>query len=161
MKKRAPPVSLDDVRRAQESSVGYLLIRCAQRWNDRAIARVNAEARRPVLREAHTRLVPHLMDPAGIRIVDLAAKVGVTKQAVAPLIQELADEGIVTVTPDPDDKRAKRATLTAHGLAAMMHGTGVLIALEHELSGAMGAARMKELRASLQALSRALDDEAR
>jgi hypothetical protein len=43
----------------------------------------------------------------------------------------------------------------------MMHGTGVLIALEHELSGAMGAARMKELRASLQALSRALDDEAR
>ena len=42
-----------------------------------------------MLREAHTRLLPYLQDPAGIRITDLAQAVGVTKQAVQPWWQSL------------------------------------------------------------------------
>jgi DNA-binding MarR family transcriptional regulator len=144
--------TLDAVVRAQADSAGFLLIRCAQLWNDRAIARVNAEAQRPVLREAHTRLLPHLMAPEGVRIVDLARTLGVTKQAVAPLVQELADEGVVEVAPDPQDGRAKRATLTAHGRAAMLHGTGVLLDIERELAAQLGAAHMRALKDALTAL---------
>ena len=47
-------MTLDELRRRQHQSVGYLLIRAGQLWNERAIAGVNALAGAPVLRESHT-----------------------------------------------------------------------------------------------------------
>jgi DNA-binding MarR family transcriptional regulator len=147
---------LVELERRQRQSLGFLLIRCGQRWNERAIARVNAQAGRPVLREAHTKLLPFLQAPGGIRITDLAQAVGVTKQAVQPLVAELASEGIVEVTVDPADARARRVTLTSKGLEAMLHGTGVLEALEAELKPALGGRQTRALKALLQALLEAL-----
>ena len=89
--------TLNQVRKLQAKSLGYLLIRCSQMWGDRAIAAVNREAGGPVLREAHTRLLPYLQTAEGIRITDLAKAVGVTKQAVQPLVSELAMVGIVRI----------------------------------------------------------------
>lgn len=148
---------LAELERRQQNSLGFLLIRCGQRWNERAIARVNAEAGRPVLREAHTKLLPHLQAPGGIRITDLAQAVGVTKQAVQPLIAELAAEAIVDVAVDPDDARARRVTLTPKGVEAMLHGTGVLEALERELRPALGAGETRALKGLLQGLLEALE----
>lgn len=140
----------------QKASLGFLLIRCGQLWNDRAIARVNAEAGDEVLREAHTRLLPHLQAPEGLRITELARRVGVTKQAVQPLVAELAERGIVVISSDPDDARARRVTLTEHGVAAMLHGTGVLLAIEAELAPRLGRAPTAALKRSLSALLEAL-----
>jgi DNA-binding MarR family transcriptional regulator len=146
-----------ELQRRQFNSLGYLLIRCGQRWNERGIAQVNAEAGRPVLREAHTKLLPWLQTPGGIRLTDLAKAVGVTKQAVQPLVAELAAEGIVEVAVDPDDARARRVTLTSRGLDAMLHGTGVLEALERELSPGLGRARTRALKGLLRALLEVLE----
>lgn len=116
------------------------------------MAAVNAEAGRVMLRDAHTRLLPHLQAPHGIRITELAKRVGVTKQAVQPLIAELADEGMVALSADPADGRARRVTLTAFGIEAMLQGTGVLEALEAELAPALGRAEVRRLKRSLTAL---------
>lgn len=148
---------LAELERRQRSSLGFLLIRCGQLWNERAIARVNAEAGRPVLREAHTRLLPWLQAPGGIRITELAEAVGVTKQAVQPLVAELARDGIVDVTVDPDDGRARRVTLTVRGVEAMLHGTGVLEALEAELGPTLGKGEARELKRLLTALLEGLE----
>src|ERR1044072_3938453 len=132
MKRRRDPEGRDrdgripEQRRLQASAVGYLLIRSGQLWNDRAIRRVNAEARGPVLREAHTRLLPHLLEPDGIRITELARRLSVTKQAVQPLVADMVEAGVLRMEIDPDDARARRVILTAHGFAAMRHGTGIL-----------------------------------
>lgn len=144
-----PRRTLSQVQKLQASSLGYLLIRCSQIWGDRAIAQVNAEAGRPVLREAHTRLLPHLQTPDGIRITDLAKAVGVTKQAAQPLVAELALQGIVHIQPDRSDARAKRVFLTEHGLEALMHGTGVLLHIEDELAPSLGPRTRQALKTHL------------
>lgn len=151
---------LEQLQRRQAASLGFLLIRCGQLWNERAIARVNAEAGRPVLRDAHTRLLPHLQAPEGVRITELAKTLGVTKQAVQPLVAELAEAGVVRVEADPDDARARRVTLTSHGVQAMLHGTGVLEAIERELTPGLGTAEVKRLKRSLTQLLVVLDRSA-
>lgn len=152
MKKR-----LEQLQKRQAESLGFLLIRCGQLWNERAIGQVNAEAGAAVLREAHTKLLPYLQAPNGIRITTLAEQVGVTKQAVQPLVADLAAKGLVRVEPDPDDARARRVTLTAFGVDAMLHGTGVLERIEREVAPALGKTELKALKQSLRRLLAALE----
>ncbi|MBL8936346.1 MAG: MarR family transcriptional regulator [Archangium sp.] len=83
--------------------------------------------------------------------------VGVTKQAVQPLVAELAKQGLVRVEPDPDDARARRVTLTALGVEAMVHGTGVLERIEREVAPALGKAELEALKRSLRRLLAALE----
>lgn len=155
-----PRRTLSQVEKLQASSLGYLLIRCSQIWGDRAIAAVNAEAGAPVLREAHTRLLPHLQTPDGIRITELAKAVGVTKQATQPLVAELAEQGIVRIETDLDDARAKRVFLTEFGLEALMHGTGILLRIEDELAQRLGPRTRQALKTHLAKLLSALEGTA-
>jgi DNA-binding MarR family transcriptional regulator len=141
-----PRKTLDHVRALQAESLGYLLVRAGQLWSERVLSIVHAEAGAPVVREAHTRLFPHLLAEHGIRITDLARALGVTKQAVQPLVAELAALHVVRVAPDPDDARARRVHLTEHGIAAMVHGTGVLLRVEAELAPRLGARDTAQLK---------------
>ncbi|MBL8950063.1 MAG: MarR family transcriptional regulator [Myxococcaceae bacterium] len=143
---------LEGLRRRQANSLGFLLIRCGQLFNERGIAGVNAEAGRPVLREAHTKLLPHLQAPDGVRITELARVLGVTKQAVQPLVAELAEAGVVRVEADPADARARRVSLTAHGVDAMLHGTGVLERIERELQPRLKRGEVEKLKMMLRGL---------
>lgn len=149
------PKPLDHVRALQSESLGYLLLRAGQLWSERVLSIVHAEAGAPVVREAHTRLFPHLLAEGGIRITDLARVLGVTKQAIQPLVAELTELGMVRLVPDPDDARARRVLLTDHGVAAMVHGTGVLLRVEAELAPRLGtrdAAQLKRLLGQLLVL---------
>lgn len=152
--------TLNQVRKLQASSLGYLLIRCGQLWGDLAIESVNREAGAPVLREAHTRLLPYLQSADGIRITDLAHAVGVTKQAVQPLVSELATIGIVRIEPDPQDARARRVFLTDFGIEALLHGTGILLRIEAEVQPRLGKSAAMVLKKHLAALLHLLQDTA-
>src|SRR3954463_2098484 len=120
---------LEALERQMAASVGPLLFPCARLLDERAIAEVNREAGRPILRPALTRVFPHL-DFAGVRLTELARRLGVTKQAASQLVAELAELGMVDETPDPEDGRAKRIRFSARGLEAVRHGLGVLQRLE-------------------------------
>lgn len=119
---------------------------------------VNEQAGRVVLREAHTRLIPLLQDPAGVRISELARRTGVTKQAIHALVSELAEWGLVRLVPDRNDARAKRVHLTAFGLEAALHGTSVLEAIEGHLAQPLGLSTVKHLKEGLRHLLRHLDE---
>lgn len=152
--------SLSELQKLQASSLGYLLIRCGQLWNARGVAAVNAESATPMLRDAHTRLFPYLQQPGGIRITELARRLDVTKQAVQQLVADLVDQGFARLEPDPDDARARRVTLTEHGVKASLYGTGVLLGIERELTPAFGKRDAKELRQLLSRLLMILEAEA-
>jgi DNA-binding MarR family transcriptional regulator len=139
---------LRDLERAMQKSVGQLLFKCARLLNERAITEVNREAGAPVLRPSHTNLFPHL-DFEGVRLTELARRLGVTKQAVGQLVAELEEMGVVEYKPDPDDGRAKRVRFSARGLEAVRHGLGVLRRLEDELQRKIGKAKMGALRDAL------------
>jgi DNA-binding MarR family transcriptional regulator len=139
----------------REASLGHLLLKAARLWNERALQRVRAAGARE-LRAAHTQLFPHL-GPEGVRLTELAARLGVSKPAVGKLVGELAEQGVLRVEPDPADGRAKRVRLSARGQRAFLHGLGVMAKLEVELAAELGDAEVRRLRDGLVRLLSALE----
>jgi DNA-binding MarR family transcriptional regulator len=122
-----------------------LLFRAARLVNEAASARVNAAGGGGGrIRTAHTQLFPHI-SREGIRLTELADRIGVTKQAIGPLVDDLEREGIVERLDDPDDRRAKRIRWTRRGERAVLHGVSVLGELERELAREVGKARLDAL----------------
>jgi DNA-binding MarR family transcriptional regulator len=119
-----------------------LLFRAARLVNEEAIARVQRAGGR--LRMAHTQLFPHIT-AEGVRLTEIADRLGVTKQAIGPLVDDLEREGVVERVDDPADGRAKRIRWTRKGQRALLHGLSVLAELERELAREVGAARLSAL----------------
>jgi DNA-binding MarR family transcriptional regulator len=143
---------------AKRESTLQLLFKAARLLNEEALVRVASRRGRPSLRPSHTNLFPHI-DLEGTRIVDLAARVGVTKQAVSQLVDELEAFGAVERVPDPADGRAKLVRFTKQGRKGLLDGLSVLRELEEELAGAIGTTRMRQLHEALALLvDRAMDE---
>jgi DNA-binding MarR family transcriptional regulator len=124
-----------------------LLFKAARLYNERAIARVRARTGKPV-RVAHTALFPHL-DLDGTRLTDLAARLGVTKQAAGQLVDELEAMGMLERVSDPTDARAKLVRFSRRGQRGLLDGLAVLKELEDELRGVIGEPRMRALHDAL------------
>ena len=147
---------LQAVEQAKQASIGQLLLKAARLLDETAVARVNRAARAAALRPVHTKLFPHI-DFEGTRLVAIAERLGVTKQAVSQWVSELAEMGVVELVADPDDGRAKRVRFTPRGVEAIHHGLGVLRGIEDEVTAQVGARRMAALRETLADLLPALE----
>lgn len=143
---------------AKRGSTFQLLFRVARRVDERARARVNAEAGRVVARASTVALFPHL-SREGTRVGVLAERLGISKQAVSKRVAELAEHGVVELVDDPEDARARLVRLTDHGVAAFHHGIGVLAGIERELAEEIGVDAIAELRAALARVDAALGDD--
>lgn len=133
-----------------------VLLKVARLVNERSLARANAEAGRAVLRPAVANLFPHIA-LEGTRVTELAAKLGVSKQAVSKLVGELVAQGVVELLPDPADARARLVRFTAHGVTAIHQGMSVFREVERELAAVVGEDRMRRLGDDLHALLDALE----
>src|SRR2546426_2695666 len=58
--------------------------------------------------------------PDGARPKDIAAALGVSRAAATTFMQRLESKGLVETTPDPEDERGVRVTLTRHGLEVLL-----------------------------------------
>src|SRR5439155_1483598 len=58
--------------------------------------------------------------PDGARPKDVAAALGVSRAAATTFIQRLELKGLVETTPDPEDDRGVRVTLTCQGLEVLL-----------------------------------------
>lgn len=82
-----------------------------QRIHEGVVAR-GFEGLRPAHGFAFTRLAPD-----GATVTELAAHLGVTKQAASQLVEELVRKGYVERHPHPADARARLVVLTERGWA--------------------------------------------
>ncbi|MFQ6143571.1 MarR family winged helix-turn-helix transcriptional regulator [Streptomyces seoulensis] len=57
------------------------------------------------------------MSPAGATVTELAAHLGVTKQAASQLVDEIVRKGYAERRPHPEDARARLIVLTERGRA--------------------------------------------
>ena len=55
----------------------------------------------------------------GVRLSDLADRLGITKQSVGQVVDDLEADGFVLRIPDPDDGRAKRIVIGPRGIEAL------------------------------------------
>ena len=81
-------IALKALEKTKRASVGQLLFKCARLLNERAIARVNQKLGEPKLRASHTNLFPYI-DFKGVRLTELANKLGISKQAVGQVAAEI------------------------------------------------------------------------
>lgn len=81
----------------------------------------------------------------GIRLTELAAKAGITKQAMSELVIDLERLGYLMRTADPDDRRAKLIGFTDKGRAAVREAMRTFA----EMESALGERSLRPLRRSL------------
>jgi DNA-binding MarR family transcriptional regulator len=94
-----------------------------------------------------------LVDRTGTRLTELAARAGVTKQAMMQMIDELQGNGFLRRTPDPEDGRAKMVRLTARGLRQRATARQALAAVEARIKRRLGNRRYDVLRMLLEELT--------
>ena len=58
--------------------------------------------------------------PEGLRPREVAEQLGISRAAATTFIQRLEAKGLVETTPDPEDDRGVRVTLTRHGLEVLL-----------------------------------------
>lgn len=146
----------DQLAAAKADNTFEHLLRCARRVNENTLERLRAQLGWAALRPAHMALFPHI-DVAGTRITAIAARMGVSKQAVAPLVDELVAHGALVKVRDPADGRARLVQFRTDGPYSIFAGLQALAAYEAELGARMGAADWAALKRGLKALTAALD----
>lgn len=134
--------------------VGWRLWRLARQWKEEFDAAM-AERGHGWMAEARGAVVGHLR-PGGMSQSELPAAMGISKQAVQQLVDELVAEQIVERVPDPDDKRGRIVQLLPKGIRAIADGNEVKQAIERRYGGAIGAGRLEQLNRTLDDLWGAL-----
>ena len=149
--------STDSLRDAQSASFGHMLFDCARRLDEIAQARLNALAGKRLARPSVMRLVPFLTRE-GIRPIELARRLDISKQAVAQALNLLEEEGFITNKPDPTDGRGRLICLTDAGEAAHHLGLKVLGTLETDLASRMDSPSLATTFRGLKAIHRILSE---
>src|SRR5215471_7425262 len=84
--------------------------------------------------------------PQGVRPTDLAAQLGMSKQALNYLLRELERLGYLERQPHPDDLRSKRIVLTPRGVAAIGVIRDAVAEVEASWEQRLGPKRFDQLR---------------
>lgn len=88
----------------------------------------------------------------GATVLDVAAHLGVTKQAASQLVEHLVQRGYVTREPHPDDARARLLSLTTKGKACTRAAERAAIELVSAWRETMGAKDFATLQRALGAV---------
>ncbi|MDD2712000.1 MAG: MarR family winged helix-turn-helix transcriptional regulator [Simplicispira sp.] len=96
-------------------------------------------AARDQVSAAHIHITRHL-SLAGDRLTDLAQRAGMSKQAMADLVDQCSAWGLVVRGPDPLDARARRVHFTPTGLAWLQAFRDAVAQAEAEFRAEVGDA---------------------
>lgn len=138
-----------------------VLLRDAFAVIDRVVPLRLAERGHGAVRVAHGVVFQHL-DEDGSTVSTLAQRAGMTKQAMAGLVQHLEHHGYLRRVPDPADRRAKLVRTTPRGREVIAIAQSLVPEMERRIIGALGVSRWHALREDLRAVRAlfAVDEEA-
>jgi DNA-binding MarR family transcriptional regulator len=144
----------DTTARGQPENLAILLREPFRLMTDRLYARLSE-------RGYDDFRVPHgavfqFVDDAGTSVSELARRAQMTKQSMSELVVHLEKRGYVERFDDPGDRRARPVRATARGLEVYAVVREFVGELESEVTAALGAERVSELRALLTDLQAAL-----
>lgn len=150
----------DTTEKNRTEQVGTLgsLLRLPYEWLVRCQYGELAESGFPDIRPAHGAVFRHIL-PHGSRVTELAERAQMTKQSMAYLVEYLHERGYVEFTPDPSDGRAKLACLTERGTCVLETLIQSGQRIEAQLASVLGAKEMARLRALLERLPSALEQQ--
>ncbi len=131
--------------------LGRLLLHAHRRAQAASLAKLQASGHSEI-RLGHLPVITNL-DPAGMRITDLAAKAGMTRQMAGRLVRELETLDYVSSRPDPHDQRAVVVALTERGASFLAGAPAAMAAVDGDFAALLGADELARLRESLLRIS--------
>lgn len=144
---------------APPSANTAVLLRQAYVAIDRLVPARLAEAGHDAIRVAHGAVLQHL-DAEGTTVSALADRAGMTKQAMAELVQYLEQHGYVRRVPDPRDRRAKLVQPTDQGREVIAIAVSLVPEMEDRIIEELGRSRWRQLRKDLGAVERLFGTDA-
>ncbi|TWS22324.1 MarR family transcriptional regulator [Tsukamurella sputi] len=143
------PDALAVVDLSPDARIGALARRVAALVTDGVLDAVHRHDSR--IRGAHLRVLAAFATGPQ-RIVDIAARLGTTKQTVSPIVEELVTWGFLERAVDPTDRRAKLIDFTADGKALAASALDAAHAFEDRWRATLGVDRTEQCRAALWAI---------
>lgn len=143
---------IDDLRYPPlEKHVGARLWRISEMWK-RLFDEEMVALGYPYFAEACSNIL-RFVDPKGVGQAAIVKRMGLSKQAVQQLIDELVSEGVLRRMPDPDDGRSNIIVLTQAGLAALHDANLVKRKIEQKYMKLLGQSKLTQLNEMLDALA--------
>ena len=127
------------------------LLTAVTRWWEQRHFELLAEAGFDDLRRAHNTVVVNLRR-GGMRLTELAEAAGISKQAIAEVVDDLVEKGYLQRDPDPTDGRAKIISWAERGHAAHALTLQAFPQIEAELADVIGKRAMSQMKGSLERL---------
>lgn len=140
----------NDQFNARQQHVGWWFQQAARDFNTRALQKLR-ERGHTGLSASHLNLLPFL-DAEGTRIMTLAERAHMTKQAASQLVRELEKQDYVTRQPDPSDGRAVLVVFTVRGQEFLADAARLKREISAEYQQKLGAESFADLQSLLQAL---------
>jgi DNA-binding MarR family transcriptional regulator len=132
-------------------SVGFLLAKASQRWNE-LLAAEFATAGFPEVRASYGSLLVPLFQEDGLRQGELARRSRLSKQTLTTMARALESDGLIERRPDSDDARATLIFLTPRARRFRPVAERVLAELDARVVSATGPRDRAALARSLRAI---------
>jgi DNA-binding MarR family transcriptional regulator len=136
--------------RATRESLGFLLAKASQRWNE-LLQEAFAREGFPEVRASYGSVLLPLFEEDGLRIGEIARRARLSKQTLTTMVRLAERDGLVERRPDAADRRATRVHLTAKAHRFRPVAEQTLAELEELARTALGA---RGLPAAERALTR-------
>ena len=141
---------IDDMELQTIDHIGIGLHRAAENWRS-SFRNEMAKRGFPWHLGASGEVLAHL-GPSGLSQTVLTERMGLSKQAVQQLLDQLEAAGVVRREPDPADKRAKRVVLTDLGLRDFAERNRVKQEIEDAYRDRLGKKLFGKLQKALKEL---------
>ena len=142
---------MNALKEARRYGIGRLLFLVRRDFLNRLAEKMEKRVGRTLL-YASGELLPFI-DLEGTRSVELARRMGISKQAVGKLVKELEEIGYLTRTPDDADGRAFLVSFTEEGIDYLLEMHEAINQIEREYEAQAGAGQMKIVRAALSGIA--------
>jgi DNA-binding MarR family transcriptional regulator len=152
-------LDLDATMAWRHYNIGRLLLFAFHAFEARVLDSYHAAGYTDV-RQVHFNVLRHIDVPKGTRIVDLAARAGVTKGAMGQLVEECSRLGLVELRSDPADGRAKIVAYSKRGREFMNITRRSAKRIEGDFAKLLGADRYESLREELIELREKITERA-
>ncbi len=140
---------LQVLQTSRRYGIGRLLLLGRRDFLERLGARMGGSE---AVVQARGRVLPYI-DVDGTRSVDLARRMGLSKQAVGKLVRELEEDGLLYREAVGADRRAFLVKFTDDGLEYLGRLHQCIQQIEREYELLVGARRMKSVREALSLIA--------
>jgi MarR family transcriptional regulator, temperature-dependent positive regulator of motility len=93
----------------------------------------------------------------GSKLVDIAKRTNMTKQALGQIANEIEALGYVKRVPDAKDGRAKNLVFTNRGVQLISNSITAVMEIEREFSDLIGIEKISQLKAIINELATAIE----